>query len=317
MSQKESNPLDKLKQEAKELAGDPIAAIVKDVFQKDKDAVIGSPAYQAHKAAFMEKMKGVVSPAELQPKAIIAQDNTRYSDIPKSIDKADEKMEAQLKQSFKVCGPNAVALIRTSDPAQVSQALATAERIKVDCMIATPDGLVLHGNTPAMESVREKFEGVMENGNTLPVRPETNVGALVNGVFADYKTQSIMEQVNQYGVTEKPGVSFVVAPGVTLQEAARMTTAMESAGLHNPAVVMGRNGTSVLLSTQNEVGQAMAQRHAPTGEAPGFAQFKFDSKLDAAQFLTEMSDVDRELGDAVRMDEGIGMDENDTLDTLE
>lgn len=126
-----------------------------------------------------------------------------------------------------------------------------------------------------------------------------------------------MEQVNQYGVTEKPGVSFVVAPGVTLQEAARMTTAMESAGLHNPAVVMGRNGTSVLLSTQNEVGQAMAQRHAPTGEAPGFAQFKFDSKLDAAQFLTEMSDVDRELGDAVRMDEGIGMDENDTLDTLE
>lgn len=317
MAQQESSPLEKLKQNAQEVSGDPFAAFMKDLFQKEKDEVISSEAYQKHHAAFSARLKGLVLPGQIQYTPDFGNDDTRPGDIPKPIDKADEKMEAQLKSSRKVCGPNEVALVRISNPTQIAQAMATADRIRLDCMIATPDGLVLHGNTPAMETVRGKLEGVMENGNTLPVGPGTNMNALVNGVFNDYKHASMMEWVNQYGINEKPGVSFVVVGDLELQFAARMINSMEATGVHNPAIVMGRNCNFVLLSTNNEVGQMMAQRHSPIGEAPGFAQFKFEGKEEVAQFLTEMSDVDREFGAATRGDDGIGMDENDVLDTLE
>lgn len=303
--------------QAQEAAGDPLAALMKDIFQKEQDEIIASSAYQKHHAAFSEKLKGLVLPGQLQHRPDFGHDNTRYSDIPKPIDKADEQMESQLKSSIKACGPNEVALVRISNPTQIAQAIATADRIRLDCMIATPDGLVLHGNTPAMETVRGKLESVMVNGNTLPAGPGTNMNALVNGVFNDYKNTSIMEWVNQYGITEKPGVSFIVAPGVTLKEAARMITTMHETGVHNPAIVMGNEKTDVLLRTENEVSQAMIQRHAPVGEAPGLAQFRFDNQEATAQFLTEMSDVSRELGDAVRGNDGIGIDENDALDSLE
>jgi hypothetical protein len=94
---------------------------------------------------------------------------------------------------------------------------------------------------------------------------------------------------------------------------------MQNSGVHNPAVVsVSKDGNGyIMLDTNNPVAQSMIAKHTPAGQADGLAQFKFDSREDMAQFLTEMSDVQHEM-DARddRGDDTPGLDESE-VGTLE
>lgn len=308
------------KQKAQEELGGAVDAIIKDMFREDKERVTSTPEYHAGKAAAMERLQNgtfhhVVTPSSLQFTPTHSGAGDTYGNLAKPVDKADEKMEAQLRASSKVYGPNEVALIRTNDPAQIAQAQATADRMQVDCIIGTKDGLILHGHTPAMEATRTSFSAVME-GNTLPVGEGTNMGALANGVVGHYRTESWMEMAREGGIVEKPGVSYTLHGAVEVSQAANIARAMQNSGVHNPAVVsVSKDGNGyIMLDTHNPVAQSMVEKHAPAGQADGLAQFKFDSRNDMAQFLTEMSDMQKEIND--RGDDTPGLGENDSLDEV-
>ena len=306
------------KQKAQEAFGDPIAAIMKDVFQKEHDDAVMQPDTQARKAEFLARLqngtaKNVVTASSLEFQPTASGAGETFGNLAKPVDKADEKMEAQLLSSSKVYGPNEVALIRSNDPTVIAQAQATADRMQVDCIIGTKDGLILHGHTPAMEATRASFGAVME-GNLLPTGENTNIGALANGVVGQYRNESWMEVARESGIVEKPGVSYTLQGAVEVSQAANLARAMQNSGVHNPAVVSAsKDGNGyIMLDTHNPVAQSMIAKHTPAGQAEGLAQFKFDSREDMARFLTEMSDVQHAM-DARddRGDDTPGLDESE------
>lgn len=310
------------KAKAQEALGDPLSAIIQDAFRQQQEQTVSSPEFKQSRNDFMERLQNgtaqnIVAPSSLQ----VQHGNSTYGemsadDVVRPVDKADEKMEAQLRASSKVYGPNEVGLIRTNDPAVIAQAKATADRMGIDVMIGTKDGFILHGNSPAMQATIGKFAGAMENGNTLPVGENTNMGALANGVVGEYRTESWMEMAHESGIVEKPGVSYTVRGAVEVSESANIARAMQKSGVHNPAVVaVGKDGTGyIMLDTHNPVAQDMVGKHTPVGQADGLAQFKFDSRQDMAAFLTEMSDMQHEMD--TREADAIGLDENDGLDEV-
>ena len=311
------------KAKMQEEIGDPVSAITQALFQQRSEEIASDPKIQKSKDDFLARVRAgtaqnVVTPSSLAARLQTKSGNDmRADDVQRPVDKADEKMEAQLKGSSKVYGPNEVALIKTNDPAQITQACATADRIGMDCVIGTKDGLILHGNSPAMQATRANFAGALENGNTLPVGDNTNMGALANGVVGHYRTECWMEMAHETGVVEKPGVSYTMRGAVEVSEAANIAKAMQKSGVHNPAVVaMGKDGTGyIMLDTHNPVAQGMMGKHSPVGTADGLAQFRFNSPQEAAQFLTEMSDMQHEMD--TRETEAPGLDENDGLDEMD
>ncbi len=307
------------KAKAQEAIGDPVAAIMQGLYQKDQEQIAADPSFQQHKADTMSRIQNGTLQNVVTASSLTMTPHSNISgdiEYARPVDKADEKMEAHLRSSYKVYGPNEIGLIRTNDPTVIAQAQATADRMGMDLMIGTKEGLILHGNSPAMQATIGTFAGAMENGNMLPVGENTNMGALANGVVGQYRTESWMEMARESGIVEKPGVSYTVRGAVEVHEAANIARAMQQSGVHNPAVVaVGKDGTGyIMLDTNNPVAKGMMEKHSPVGQADGLAQFRFDSRQDMAAFLTEMSDMQHDMN--VHEAGEHGLEENDGLDDV-